>query len=512
VTKSKPAPASVRHATITAALDDPELLGEAFAGASWDTWRAVLRGAYALPMTDREIELFKTVAEREPPTRQVRELVIIAGRRSGKDSIASAIAAHAAAFRDYLPLLRPGERATVACLACDRDQAKIVHNYTKAFFEKPMLRGLVEHETANGFELSTGAEITIATNSFRAVRGRTVALAIFDELAYWRDENSATPDKETYRAIMPGLATIPGAMLVMISSPYRKSGLLYEKFKKHFGKDVGDVLVIQAASSLLNPTLDQHIIDEAMEDDPAAASAEWLAQFRDDITNFIAREVVEAAVVTGRHELAPVPGISYVAFTDPSGGSSDSFTLAVAHRDINGRSILDAIRERKPPFSPESVVEEFCTLLKSYGISNVCGDRYAGEWPRERFREHGIDYLCAEKPKSDIYRDVLPLLNSGKCELLDSPRLIAQLCGLERRTARGGKDSIDHGPGAGAHDDAVNSALGSLWRLSAWNTQEISAVVPIIVSRGEVMKPGLSGPLSHYDPFAAIGGTTQWTL
>jgi hypothetical protein len=75
---------------------------------------------------------------------------------------------------------------------------------------------------------------------------------------------------------------------------------------------------------------------------------------------------------------------------------------------------------------------------------------------------HGINYEPAEKPKSDIYRDLLPSLNSGRAELLDLPRLSAQLCGLERRTARGGRDSLDHGPGA--HDDIANAVAGVLVR------------------------------------------------
>jgi hypothetical protein len=60
------------------------------------------------------------------------------------------------------------------------------------------------------------------------------------------------------------------------------------------------------------------------------------------------------------------------------------------------------------------VVEEFAALLKSCGLSAVQGDRYGGEWPRERFREHGVEYVAAAQPKSDIYRDLLPLLNSGR--------------------------------------------------------------------------------------------------
>jgi hypothetical protein len=81
-------------------------------------------------------------------------------------------------------------------------------------------------------------------------------------------------------------------------------------------------------------------------------------------------------------------------------------------------------------------------------------------WPAERFRAHGIAYEICETTKSDLYRDLLPLLNAGRAELLDHPRLVAQLCNLERRTARGGKDSIDHAPNA--HDDVANAVAGAV--------------------------------------------------
>jgi hypothetical protein len=116
--------------------------------------------------------------------------------------------------------------------------------------------------------------------------------------------------------------------------------------------------------------------EEAYEADPAHAAAEYGAEFRTDVETYVAREVVDAAVVTGRYELPPVRGIHYVAFTDPSGGSADAMTLAVAHRDRDGRAIIDALRERRPPFAPESVVYDFAKLMKSYRIHSVMGDRY----------------------------------------------------------------------------------------------------------------------------------------
>jgi hypothetical protein len=160
----------------------------------------------------------------------------------------------------------------------------------------------------------------------------------------------------------------------------------------------------------------------------------------------------------------PDRNVKYVAFTDPSGGSSDSFTLAIAHKS-GDTAVLDLLREVRPPFSPEAVTAEFAEQLKRFRISAVDGDAYAGEWPREQFRKRGIFYKASEQSKSDLYRDLMPLINARAVDLLDHDRLLTQLCGLERRTARGGRDSIDHPKGA--HDDIANCAAGALVRAMA---------------------------------------------
>ena len=181
--------------SVSAALDDPALLGLYFSGESWATWHAVLRAAEGLPLGDDELAAFRAVAERDPPPHHVRELWTIVGRRGGKDSIASAIAT-VAALGDYRPQLRPGERATVMCLANDRDQAKIVHRYIAGYFKTvPLLQPLAVRETDDGLLLNNGVEIVVATNSFRSVRGRTIVCAIFDECAFWRSEESRDPGR-----------------------------------------------------------------------------------------------------------------------------------------------------------------------------------------------------------------------------------------------------------------------------------------------------------------------------
>jgi hypothetical protein len=123
----------------------------------------------------------------------------------------------------------------------------------------------------------------------------------------------------------------------------------------------------------------------------------------------------------------------------------------------------------KPPFSPEGVVQEFADLLKSYKITKVKGDRYAGEWPREQFAKRGIKYEPCGDPKGTLYVNFLPMLNSGKVRLLGNKRLVSQLIGLERSTARGGKDSIDHA--RGAHDDLANAVAACLLAATAKKPQ-----------------------------------------
>ena len=320
-----------------------------FSGGSWNTWRVVLKAAFCLKMTADEIAIFRTVAGgRAPPRKRVRELWIVAGRRAGKDSVASLVATYSAVFFCAdLRELRPGEKAVVQCLACDRSQAQIILNYVRSYFDHVApLRSMVTRRTATGLELQNDVCIEIGTNSYKSVRGRAFLLSILDEVAFYQDENSARPDTETYNAVKPGLATLPGSMLIGISSPYRKSGLLYTKYKKHFAQDDDTVLVIQAPSLALNPTLDPEIIEKAMEDDPAVARAEWMAEWRDDVSGFVDADVVAACVSPGVRELPPMRGYHYVAFCDPSGGSSDSMTLAITHRE-GDKVVVDAVRERR---------------------------------------------------------------------------------------------------------------------------------------------------------------------
>jgi hypothetical protein len=448
---------------IVAAMDDPNLFRAWFPGPSWDPWRIALKAAFALPMTDAEVAFFRTLAQRDPPARRVKEFWVISGRRAGKDSIASLMGAFTAALFDEGDRLRPGERPLLMCLAVDREQAAIVLNYMRRMFtDIPMLAAMVTRETQDGFRLSNGVDVVVSTNSYRAARGRTVLCAIFDEVAFWRSELTSTPDLETYRAVRPGMATLSStAMLVGISSPHRKAGLLYEKFKKHYGRDDDNVLVIKAPTSVLNPSLDATIISQALEDDPGAAAAEWLAEFRDDISGFADVVAIEAVVDRDITVRPPRPDIMYTSHVDSSGGVRDSFTCAVAHLEADV-GVLDCIVEVRAPFNPSDATWQIATTLKSYRLHSTTGDKYGAQWVVDAFAKCGIQYEHCDQDRSGLYANLLPLITSGRLKLLDSKRLVSQLAGLERRSLPSGKTRIDHG--VGGFDDVAVSCAGALVR------------------------------------------------
>jgi hypothetical protein len=451
--------------SIDDALRDPSLLGAALGDPeSWQTWRAVLKAAFGLELNRDEARAFASVAgSRAPPTKRVRELWAIIGRRGGKSQMAALIAVYLACFVKHK--LSRGEHGMVLVLAASQEQARIVFNYAKAFVtESPVLCQEVADITRNEIRLKTGITIAIHSNSFRTIRGRTLCAAIFDEVAVWRDETSAQPDVETYTAVLPALLTTNG-MLIGISTGYRRMGLLYTKHRDYFDVNSDDTLVVQGSTVQFNETLTEADIAAQRAADPAAAASEWDGGFRDDIASFLDDELIDAAVEHRRPlELPPRSGVYYRCFVDASGGvGADSYTLAIGHKE-NGVFVIDVTRGTTGKFDPQEVTQEYAKLAKEYRVSFVTGDAYAAQWVAGAWQSCNVTYIRSELPKSAIYLETIPLFARHLVRLPDHPKLLRELRLLERHTHRSGKDSIDH-PKNG-HDDFANSCCGVLRGLS----------------------------------------------
>jgi len=452
-----------RKPSIIEAIKNPKLFGSLprFKKLeTWTNWIVVLKAIFGLPMTAEDLVIFNRYTGRaSPPLVGSKENFLIIGRRGGKSFISALIGVFIGCFFSFVEYLTTGERGVVLILAVDKAQAKVVFNYCKGIIEAiPALRRMVTAWRADEVELSNDITIAVKTSDYRSVRGMTIVCCICDEVAFW-DSQGVNPDTAVFSALRPAMATIPIAKLICISTGYAQVGVLYDMHKKYHGQEDDEVLVWQADTATMNPTISQSFIDKEIEKDPDAGRAEWLGLFREDVSAAFPLEVIEACIIPGRLELPPLPHVlQYFGFVDPSGGRHDAFTLAIAHLDSEDRIILDAVRATRPPFDPSEVAKEYSEVSKAYGLASVIGDNYGGEWPKAEFAKHGITYDLSEKTKSELYLATIPVFTSKRIELLDNDRMKTEFRRLERRRGRSGKDTIDHPPRGS--DDTANAVSG----------------------------------------------------
>jgi len=425
---------------------------------TWKTWETYLKAIFGLPMSKEDLRTYKKcTGGRAVPEGLSKTSYVLSGRRSGKSKISALVAVYLATYRDWSKVLSPGEQGFVFLIANDKSQAQILKRYVSGILDMaPGLRQFKKKELTWEIELNNRITIAVRTKNFRTLRGYTVIAAILEELAFWRSEESANPDYEVLASIEPAMLTIKDSILIGISSVYAKRGLLFDQYKKHYGKSKGP-LIWKSSTLDMNPTVDKKKIDEQIKSDPAKYTAEYLSEFRGDIESYLGIEDLERITAKGIQFRAYNSDFSYFAFCDPSGGRVDSMTLGIAHVEEE-KAILDVILERKPPFSPDDVVKEFAETLKEFNLSEVRSDRYAGQWIEEAFEKQGISVKYSELSASEIYAAFIPIVMNEKAVLLDNKKLRTQFSNLERHPRSGGKDIIDHPPGL--HDDMANAAAG----------------------------------------------------
>jgi hypothetical protein len=280
------------------------------------------------------------------------------------------------------------------------------------------------------------------------------------------------------------LATTDG-LLIGISTPYRKLGLLHQKHRDHFAQNDNDILVVQGSSKIFNATLSDAAIAAQREADPTGAVAEWDAEFRNDISSFLDDASIDAAIDYSRPvELPPRENTLYHSFVDMSGGGSsagaDASTLVVGHLD-GERFIADVVRGRHG--DPHAAALDYSQCAKQYHCRVIWGDAYSKEWCAGFYRSAGgLDYRQSPLTRSQLYLEGQVHFTRGLISIPANPTLLRELRLLERRVARSGKDSVDHG--VGGHDDTSNSLFGCLYvAMKATKRRAPKPVMPAIYSR-----------------------------
>lgn len=418
--------------------------------------------------------------------RRARDTVVkVWGARGGKTKWAAARMLHLALSVD-VSRLAPGEHGYVFLVAPKLELAMQPLNYIKG------LTGLDARLAARcdvGAEQITvdrgrGHFVTIqpvaASRGGAGQRGRSLLGALLDETAFFRDETSGVVnDQALFNALSPRV--IDGGQIVVQSTPWARSGLLYDLHRENFGHPVA-ALVSHAATGLLRT--DEKILSYVAREyarDPENAAIEFGAQFgAASSTTWLDPEALERAVDAGPP--APVaPGDALGAGGD-LGFSRNSSALVVA-RTRGGLVDLVAVEERRPaqdaPLRPSVVCREFASILRGLGLAGMVADRHYQETAREALDETGL-YLAEPPDPDEPWSLVRQLLREGRLRLPQHPLLLAQLKSAKGKLRSGGGVAVELAKTPdGRHGDLAAAAV-----LAVWAVVRRPHEVPAVVDRG----------------------------
>lgn len=497
-----------------------------------------------------------------------RQLTLPIGRRAGKTTL-SAVFASYELYR-LLSLRNPqqyyglpnGNRIQIISVATDKDQAGLLFNdvtshMAKCEFFQPYIANntlsyvqlrtpydierfgpTVRHSDGKftSFNGKASIRVTFKASISKGLRGSGNIVIILDEIAHFQDKGKSSA-KDIYDAITPSTAafspknqetglpvngpeTDTDARVICISSPLNKSGKFYELY--HLGMSRGpgseNMLVIQAPTWEVNPTIPTSYYREKYHEDPAVFMTEHGALFSDRVRGWIEREadLTECIKKDLRPKTYGPPRFPHQMGIDV-GLINDGTTVAITHAE-GSNIILDyheawyagvPWREANPhltsPISDyaktletverldfEEISKWIYLLTKKFFISAAIFDRWNGLPLEEALHKKGLKQFKSEFFKPDItskmYQATKLLMFDKRIQLYDYPLpkegeaqgkhspLIEELLSLQAKQTARNQILVEAPQVQGAHDDVADALIRAVWlSLERIGTMKITA-------------------------------------
>lgn len=426
---------------------------------------------------------------------EYREVWANEGVRSGKsDALAGTIVVYEAVCGGHEAYTRPGKRVYCFQVAQDLGQAQYSLFGIRATLEGiPLLQkgNRIRAVTARRIDLWNGVTIATVPPTVKAVRGYDSPVAVMDEIGVWyQDADSANPDIEVYNQLQSRQAQFEHPKIVGISSPWRKAGLLYERFlagtngvkrgcEQHEGEADYDCpacreatkphrsrlcLHITTAASA-NPLVKREWLAVTHDRNPKAFARECLAEFQDSVSGFLDPSLLRKAVSIGTRERPPLPAVSYIAAMDPA-FRRDAFGFIVAHVDKSRKVVFDYVKRwmnapGEDPIDARGVIHEIAAVCGKYRVHTIVSDQHHNESLRLLFEDLGltlIEHSIQAGSKQELWANFQSLLRQNRLDFVDHEQLLRELLALERTLGDGGTAKI--AAPRGEHDDlAMTAAL-----------------------------------------------------
>lgn len=450
------------------------------------------------------IETKRTNLKEYIPGKKYREFFLCCGRRSSKSVIASIIAN----FETYrlIKMGNPqeyfgfpsGQQIAVTTVATTDEQASTLFEMMKARSQAcAYLKDRIVNQTQTYFNLKTDEDILRESSpsicmlcggaGSNSLRGKNNLIVMFDEAAFFATNGRNSGD-EVYQALVPSIASFTRAgektdgegKVIMLSSPYGKSGLFYQKYLESF--DLTDsVLMFQMYSAMVNPTIDSSILRDAKRKNSAMFDCEYGAKFSDTVTTWIDQEVLNKVIkhpeITcnkkqGKSEYEYFMGIDY-------GGKTDGSSVAIVHKE-GDKIILDYAdvyysgssdvwdsysqnyKSANKTFAGYEIVpiegfaNEILRLSELFPIKYGWFDQFNGYALLEVLKSKGLTQLTTRAVSAglntQVYQVCKTLIGSELIEMFNHNILIPELLSLEE-IKNGAQISVEAPQRNGYHDD-----------------------------------------------------------
>lgn len=436
-------------------------------------------------MTEYEIYEFLTDSKYDPKKLKdikVNKINLICGRRSGKTLISAVVAIYCAISNNWKPFLKKTPFATVLIMSHSREFSDEVLEVIRTLIESSdVLSALINKDKKNSSStmnlkvpwLINGntiqysrVQIKVAAASSKTTRGVAACAILCDEIAFWNlDENMKETDAKIMKAVRPAMKQFREyGMLIKLSSPGIKQGILYSEYKKdRSGELPPTYAVFKAPTWMMSPddVMPDAELQEEFDLDQDSFDQEYRGNFADSLSFFITPEYIDMAVVKKISFLAPEPDSTRYTAAIDAAYKGDRFTFSVTAY-VGGRlkQYLSKSWEgtKQKPVSSFEVAEFIRTVCKQFNIDEVAADQYAFQPLKEIFGTYGVnlkEYTFNPAFKKKIYWNLKKLIHSQQADLLDNEIQTREL--KELIVEQGSSGNIRIGHPAGGTDDFADS-------------------------------------------------------
>lgn len=439
-----------------------------------------------------EYEIYEFLTENKYNAKKLKEVKInkinlICGRRSGKTLLSAIISIYCAISNNWKPFLKKTPFATVLIMSHSREFSDEVLEIIRTLIEaSPILSALINKDKknssstmnlkvpwiVNGNQIQySRVQIKVAAASSKTTRGVAACAILCDEIAFWNlDENMKETDAKIMKAVRPAMKQFREfGMLIKLSSPGIKQGILYSEYRKSTAGELPDTYAVFKAPSWVMTPDDVVPSEEFVEEfnlDPDSFDQEYRGNFADSLSFFITPEYIDMAILKKVSFMAPEgDATKYTAAIDAA-YKGDRFTFSVTAY-VNGRlkQYMSKSWEgtKQKPVSSYEVAEFIRNVCKTFNIDEVAADQYSFQPLKEIFGTYGVnlkEYVFTPAFKKKIYWNLKKLVHSQQIDLLDNEIQTRELKELIVEQGQSGNIKIGH-PAGGTDDFADSLAVAA---------------------------------------------------